>query len=107
VAVGLPGGVPKNVAFDAQTGEVTFLYEDREQPAPIRIGALGALLISYCVRAGIRIPRQFKRDVRIDRDAVVLIFSTNYLAAPAALVPDSARAPNLPRAAMEWAKGPM
>jgi hypothetical protein len=82
-AIGLPGGVPRDVAFDEQAQEVSFLYADEEQPAVIGSNALAALLISYCMSAGIKIARQLDRDLRVGRDAVVFTFTTSYVVQPA------------------------
>jgi hypothetical protein len=83
-AIGLPGSVPKDVTFNEQAQEVAFLYADDQQPAVIGPNALAALLISYCMGAGIKIARQLDRDLRVDRDAVVFAFTTSYVVQPAA-----------------------
>ena len=84
-AVGLPPGAPSNVTFDVEEGGVAFLYPDEEEPVVIGSNALAALLISYCMSAGIRIPRQLDREVRVDPKAVVFVCTTSYIVASAAL----------------------
>ena len=84
-AVGLPPGAPSNITFDVEEGGVAFLYPDEEEPVVIGSNALAALLISYCMSAGIRIPRQLDREVRIDPKAVVFVCTTSYIVASAAL----------------------
>ena len=84
-AVGLPPGVPSNVSFDVQGGGVAFLYPDQEEPVVIGSNALAALLISYCMSAGIRIPRQLDREVRVDPKAVVFVCTTSHIVGPAVL----------------------
>jgi hypothetical protein len=84
-AVGLPAGAPSNVTFDVQGGGVALLYPDEEEPVVIGSNALAALLISYCMSAGIRIPRQLDREVRVDPKAVVFVCTTSHIVAPAIL----------------------
>jgi hypothetical protein len=84
-AVGLPPGAPSNVTFDVQGGGVALLCPDEEEPVVIGSNALAALLISYCMSAGIRIPRQLDREVRVDPKAVVFVCTTSHIVAPAIL----------------------
>ena len=84
-AVGLPPGAPSNVTFEVQERAVAFLYPDEEAPVVIGSSALAALLISYCMSAGIRIPRQLDREVRVDPEAVVFVCTTSYMVASAVL----------------------
>jgi len=81
-AIGLPVGVPKDVAFDEKAQEVAFLYADEQPPAAVGPNALAALLISYCMSAGIKIARQLDRDLRVTQDAVVFAFTTSYVVQP-------------------------
>ena len=84
-AVGLPPGAPSNITFDVEERGVAFLYPDEEEPVVIGSNALAALLISYCMSAGIRIPRQLDREVRVDPKAVVFVCTTSHIVAPAIL----------------------
>jgi hypothetical protein len=84
-AVGLPQGVPREVMFNAQAQEVSFVYTEEEQPVVIGSSALAALLISYCMSASIKIPRQLDREMRVGQDAVVFICSTSYIVPPPVL----------------------
>jgi len=77
-AAGLPAGVPKDVTFNAQQHEIAFVYADEEQPIVIGSSALAALLISYCMSAGIKIPRKLDREIRVDGNTVVFICTTAY-----------------------------
>jgi hypothetical protein len=99
-AIGLPTGTPRDVEFDVRQQEIKFLYSFTGPPTPIRSNALAALLISYCMSAGIKMPRQIERDIRVEGDAVVIICSTSYMVAPdaAATPPD--------RTGMKWRKDP-
>lgn len=78
--VGLPGDTPTAVAIDASAKSVTFAYGDHL----VTLGPekLAALLITYCIRAGIRIPRQMQRSASFNQETMMLAFLTEYLAAP-------------------------
>lgn len=89
-AIGLPSILPGEVHFDPKAGSVQLDYASLA-PRPgghgsrisLPIGPLGALLIAYCLRAKIRIPRDAERSIRVDRDAVVLVFGwTHTVPAP-------------------------
>jgi hypothetical protein len=84
-AIGLPPGAPSSVTFDVQERGVAFLYPGEEAPVVIGSNALAALLISYCMSAGIRIPRQLDREIRVDREAVVFVCTTSYIVASVVL----------------------
>lgn len=95
-AAGLPRHGPKEARFEPSTGAVILTYGDRKQTMVLQTTALGALLIGYCMRAGIRIPRRLSRSVRVDRDAVVLVLSTHYPNLPPTLLPERTEDANLP-----------
>jgi len=83
--IGLLGSPPDSVRFDPHAGEVTLVYDVTGQTIPFGLGPLSALLISYCMRTGIKIPRHVERSIRVDSHAVVLVFNTNYQIPPTAL----------------------
>jgi hypothetical protein len=80
--MGLPHGPPRDVRFHPLAVQVDLLYGASDERIPVQSEALGALLIAYCLRAQIIIPRYLERSVRVDQEAVVLIFSTNYALQP-------------------------
>jgi hypothetical protein len=90
-AVGLPGARPKGARFDPHAGTVILLYQGGERAIPNRSGELGALLVAYCLRSGIKVPRNFERRIRVDQDAVVLLFSTNHPVPPTTIAPEQAK----------------
>jgi hypothetical protein len=96
-AIGLPRRLPNGARFDPSASEVVLLYDDNKETVAIPTASLAALLIGYCMRAGIRVPRHLKRSVRVDRDAVVLVFSTTYPTPPLNLLPERAEDANLSR----------
>jgi hypothetical protein len=79
-SVGLPGNDPTGIVIDGAAQEVKFTFGDRV--VSLAAEKLAALLISYCIRAGIRIPRQKQRSVRFNQGTIMLVFLTEYLAAP-------------------------
>jgi hypothetical protein len=102
VSLGLPQGRPTRVRFDPQAGQVALLYGgDAGREIVVQSGPLGALLISYCLRARIRIPRDPRRDVRIGRDAVVLGFIQIFADTPSPGTPERPDASDPPRA-LSW-----
>ena len=99
-AVGLPSGIPRDITFDVQTQAISFFYGFNGAPASIRSSALAALLIAYCVGAGIKIPRHIDREMRVEQDAVVITCSTSYMDAGLVVASSAAQA----RAATDWIK---
>ncbi len=96
-SLGLPRGPPRSVRFAPLSGQVALFYGANAEAVPIASGALGALLVAYCLRSRIRIPRLLDRSVRVDQEAAVLIFSTDYPIAPAT-APEQATALSRPLA---------
>nr|WP_294525849.1 hypothetical protein [uncultured Rhodopila sp.] len=79
-SVGLPGNDPTAIVIDGSGKAVRFAFGDHV----VTLGAekLAALLIAYCIRAGISIPRQMQRSVNFSQETIMLVFLTEYLAAP-------------------------
>ena len=103
--IGLPTGAVKRVQFDPDAGRVILHHGANGHSVPIPPGPLGALLISYCIRAKIKIPRLSERRMRVDRDAVVLVFNTTYPVPVTGLTPEPTEDAKLPRA-MSWFDAP-
>ncbi len=76
--LGLPAIPPAVVRFHPKESEVEFLYwtDPTNKTFRIKNAALGALLIGYCIRARVPIPRAAERAVRIEAASVVLTFRT-------------------------------
>jgi hypothetical protein len=73
---------PTGVRFYHQEGEIDVLYGTN--PATrLTAERLGALLISYCVRTRIPIPRRADKGVRIEAGAAILTFTLHYAKARA------------------------
>jgi hypothetical protein len=98
-SIGLPSVAPKTIHFDPEEGRVTLIYGLAGHAVPVESGPLGALLIAYCLRAKIKVPRQFARSMRIEPQAVVMVFSATYLVPSEHL---TAERPEQPPRSMSW-----
>jgi hypothetical protein len=77
-AVGLPALRPISIGFEPQQHQIRVAYEAHAHPeVVVAAERLGALLVSYCVRIRIPIPRLADKDLRIEAGSVVLAFSTH------------------------------
>jgi len=76
-AFGLPPLIPTAVHGSSAEGaiEVTYGELTSTRVFMLRAEALGAILISYCSRVGMPMPRNADKGVRIERDNVVLLLS--------------------------------
>jgi hypothetical protein len=102
-AIGLPSGLPKSVHFDPAASKVVLLYSSTGVSVPLETGQLGALLIGYCMRAGIKVPRHGSRAIRVEKHAAVLVFSADHEVPSARLARE--RTEELPRS-MSWMAKP-
>jgi hypothetical protein len=98
-AIGLPSAPPKSVHFDPKANNIVLLYGATGVSVPVESGPLGALLIAYCMRAGIKVPRHGSRAMRVEQHAIVLVFSTIHQVPSARLAPE--RTEEMPRS-MSW-----
>jgi hypothetical protein len=76
--LGLPRLPPYVACFHPEAGEVELLFGSVQAPRPFRVtaNAVGALLVSYCIRARLPVPRNAKKSVHIEANAVVITFRT-------------------------------
>jgi hypothetical protein len=81
---GLPGFPPNDVRFDPKQGTVGFLYGSAQSQRSIYLTAevVGALLVSYCIRARIPMPRKASKGVRVEGMSVILAFRTVFSPVP-------------------------
>jgi hypothetical protein len=86
---------PVDGAIEVTDGELT-----STRVFMLRAEAIGAILISYCNRAGMPMPRAADKGVRIEREQVVVVFTLRLLEAPQPDLQEStiARAPEAVRA---------
>src|SRR5579863_5211115 len=97
IAFGLPPLVPTGIRCDPVAGNVEVIYGELTsmQVFALRAEALGAILIAYCNRTGMPMPRASDKAVRIERAHVVVVFTLRLDVAPKPEVPEGtiARAP--------------
>ncbi len=76
-AFGLPPLTPTAVHGNPAEGAVEVTYGELTSTRVfmLRAEALGAILISYCNRVGMPMPRRADKGVRIERDYVVVLLS--------------------------------
>jgi hypothetical protein len=89
--LGLPDSPLSKVVLNSMTGSATLHFAGAL--VTVEREKLGALLISYCLRSGIRIPRAGQRSVCVEDTSVILIFQENYMTIPVpkSALPDPAR----------------
>jgi hypothetical protein len=91
LSIGLPDNLPSDIDLNGSAGTVNFDFAGTL--VTLASDRLGSLLISYCIRCGIKVPRQGKRSVIIEGTAITLVFHEDYLTTP---VPKSDQArPNV------------
>jgi hypothetical protein len=105
-AFGLPGMLPTGIRFHAGPGKVDVVYGTSQAPQAVSlpVEALGALLVSYCVRARIPMPRVSNKGVRIEQNSVILAFKTVYDKLPAPEMIEQVSRPAGAVAALKWLK---
>jgi hypothetical protein len=81
---GLPGARPTGVRLDPDLGNVDVLYGVGPAQQAVQLAAepLGALLVSYCIRTRIPMPRRADKGIRIKAKCVILTVRTLYDEAP-------------------------
>jgi hypothetical protein len=104
-AFGLPLLTPQTVRCNPPAGTVEVTYGELTSTRVfvLRAEALGAVLISYCHRAGMPVPRTADKSVRIQPEHVVLVFTLRIANAqkpgqpegPITRVPEGVRAVSL------------
>ena len=101
---GLPPMPPVGVRCRPRDGQVDVLYGNREAPQAVSLEAesLGALLVAYCIRARIPMPRHSDKGIRIEADSVILAFRTVFSRPPQTEVVESATRQAEPIKAWEW-----
>jgi hypothetical protein len=89
-AFGLPTMPPDDVRLLQQAGKVAFRYGSGETAQWVSIGAeqLGALLLAYCVRTKVPLPRRGDKEVLIKSHSVLLTFQVQHAEATAPEVPE-------------------
>lgn len=102
-AFGLPPLIPRSVRCNSADGAVEVTYGEftSTRVFMLRAEALGAILISYCNRAGMPVPRFADKAVRIEREHVVVVFTLRMIGAPQPEFPEGPVG-HLPEAVRAW-----
>jgi hypothetical protein len=103
-AFGLPPLVPTGVRSNPPDGCIEVVYGTltATRVFMLRAESLGALLVSYCNRAGMPMPRYADKGIRLERERVVLVFTLRLDDLPR---PEAAEGPiaRAPEAVQAWA----
>jgi hypothetical protein len=102
-AFGLPPLTPHAVRCNAAEGTVEVTYGELTSTRVfmLRAEAVGAILIAYCNRAGMPMPRAADKGVRIERDHVVVVLTLRIAGTPPPEVPESTIT-RVPEAVRAW-----
>jgi hypothetical protein len=102
-AFGLPPLVPTGVRCNPADGCIEVVYGtlNTTRVFALRAEALGALLISYCNRTGMPMPRQSDKGIRVEREHVVLVFTLRLEAPPQPEAPEG-QILRAPEAVQAW-----
>jgi hypothetical protein len=78
--IGFPNNKPTNIVLNPSAHSATFEFVGTA--VTLQRDKLGALLISYCIRSGIKVPRNGQRIVHIGPTTVTLVFRQEFWNAP-------------------------
>jgi len=103
-ALGLPPLKPQCVRLLADAGkvEVVFQTPGGARSVAIALLPLAALLLAFCFRAKIPLPRKARKAARIERNVLVLDFSVEFTMDLAALKPESAMRSGGGAKSLDW-----
>jgi hypothetical protein len=108
-AFGLPPLVPTGLRCNPAVGCVEVVYGTltTTRVFALRAEALGALLVSYCNRAGMPMPRFADKGIRLEKDHVVLVITLRLEGPPRPDTPEGhiTRAPEAVQA-WSWIESP-
>lgn len=102
-AFGLPPLTPHSVRCHPTDGSVAVTYGELTamRVFMLRAEAVGAILIAYCNRAGMPMPRHTDKAVRIEREHVVVMFTLRLSGPPQPELPEG-NIGRVPEAVRAW-----
>jgi hypothetical protein len=108
-AFGLPPLLPTGVRCNPADGCIEVVYGTltTTRVFALRAEALGALLVSYCNRAGMPMPRHADKGIRVEHEHVVVVFTLRLGEPPQPDAPEGqiSRAPEAVQA-WSWIEAP-
>ena len=101
---GLPGMSPTGVRFRPSEGSVDVVYGTANTARAVSISAeaLGAILVSYCIRTRIPMPKTADKGIRIEANSVILAFRVRLDEAPSPETAELATRASSQVAAWKW-----
>jgi len=78
--IGFPSNQPTSIVLNPSANSATFEFFGTA--VTLKREKLAALLVSYCIRSGIKVPRNGQRSVRIELTTVTLVFRQEFFSAP-------------------------
>jgi len=106
-ALGLPPLKPQSVRLLADAGKVDVVFQTSggARSVGVALVPLAALLLAFCFRAKIPLPRKARKAARIEGDAVVLDLSLTLEPDFAALKPEGAMQNGGGAKSLDWGSG--
>ena len=103
LAFGLPPLTPQAVRCNVADGHIEVVYGTltATRVFALRAEALGAIIVSYCNRTGMPMPRHADKGIRVERDRVVLVFTLRLEDAPEPEIAEGSIA-HAPEAVRAW-----
>jgi hypothetical protein len=96
-SLGLPLAPPAEIRFDPAQAMVEIIYVMPDQTVRIPAETLKSMLVSYCIRSKIPIPRIADHSIQVAPDRLILALSTSF-----GKPPPPAPTPRPAKAAKTW-----
>lgn len=103
-AFGLARGQPQAVIFEPAAQAVRFVFPGGGHAHSVSVDAarLGALLVNFCLRLRLPLPRRAEKSIRVEPGMVVLSFRISTRPNLAHLLPEEHRPDAPPASAQAW-----
>ena len=103
-AFGLARGLPQAVLFEPAAQSVRFVFPGGGHAHSVALDSarLGALLVGFCLRMRMPLPRKAEKSLRVEAGMVVLAFRIGTRPNLATLLPEEHRAEAAPASQQAW-----
>jgi hypothetical protein len=103
-AFGLARGQPQAVIFEPQNQSVRFVFPGGGHAHSVSLDSarLGALLVGFCLRMRMPLPRKAEKSIRVEPGMVVLSFRISSRPNLTMLLPEEHRAERAPAVQQAW-----